>query len=189
MSSATVGRPCGSRIVVTTPRGLCSRRYVGCVGGASATPLTSTRSPSSTSVPNLVTTRPLTCTDPAAINSSACLREATPAFAKYLLSRTPSNTTSRKYARRAGYMLLRGLRHERHSQDVINFLNRWRECGVAGARRTRATSDPQRHVARSSKPSTFRYHPHRSRATSRALPWSPTARTLRWCASAPFCRG
>ena len=34
MSSATVGRPCGSRIVVTTPLGLCNRRYVDSGGGA-----------------------------------------------------------------------------------------------------------------------------------------------------------
>ena len=55
-------------------------------------PSTSTRSPASTSIPSLVTTRPLTRTAPLAISSSAPRRDATPACAKYLLSRIPAFT-------------------------------------------------------------------------------------------------
>ena len=44
-------RPCGSRIVVITPAGLCTTRYAVCSIGVIGVPLTSTLSPGATIVP------------------------------------------------------------------------------------------------------------------------------------------
>ena len=73
----TVGRPCGSRAVVTTPAGLCSRTWAS-GSGASGLPSSSTRSPVRTIVASSATC-PLTPTRPARISSSAPRRDATPA--------------------------------------------------------------------------------------------------------------
>src|SRR5205823_9527584 len=83
--STTVGRPCGSWAVVTTPAGLYSRTYVsGC--RSRGRPSSSTRSPRPTWVFSCAAS-PLTVTRPALISSSALRREATPARASHALRR------------------------------------------------------------------------------------------------------
>jgi hypothetical protein len=87
-SANTVGRPCGSCAVATTPGGLLSIRYTWRDGDGSGRPSTViTSRVGSACVPGSVTTRPLTATRPAAINRSAPRREATPASARILCTR------------------------------------------------------------------------------------------------------
>ena len=81
----TVGRPCGSLAVVTTPAGLCRSTYPSCCF-ATGSPSTSTTSRDSTNVFSSPGS-PLTRTRPALISSSAFRREATPARARYAFSR------------------------------------------------------------------------------------------------------
>ena len=82
----TVGRPCGSLAVVTTPAGLCRRTY--------ASACLSTRRPSTSTTSRAPTTvlsspgSPFTRTRPALMSSSAPRREATPARARNELRRT-----------------------------------------------------------------------------------------------------
>ena len=81
-SSATVGRPCVSRSVVTYPRGLWRRTYVCSSGSERRLPFNKTTSPSSAPDPRDAVT-PLTVTLPCRIYSSASRREQTPAAAMY----------------------------------------------------------------------------------------------------------
>src|SRR5947199_5197908 len=81
----TVGRPCGSRAVVTTPAGLCRRTYLS-RWRATSFPSTSTLSRAPTTVLGCPGS-PLTVTRPALISSSARRREATPARARNAFSR------------------------------------------------------------------------------------------------------
>jgi hypothetical protein len=87
-SANTVGRPCGSRAVATTPGGLLSIRYTWRDGDGSGRPSTVITSRlGSACAPGSSTTRPLTATRPAAISRSAPRREATPASARILCTR------------------------------------------------------------------------------------------------------
>ena len=87
-SANTVGRPCGSCAVATTPGGLLSIRYTWRDGDGSGRPSTViTSRAGSACAPGSATTRPLTATRPAAINRSAPRREATPASARILCTR------------------------------------------------------------------------------------------------------
>src|SRR5450432_110101 len=88
MRSRTVGRPSGSLIVETTPRGLWSTTYPP-LWRTTRVPSTSTRAAlGSTLVPSSVITRPSTRTRPAEMSSSAARRDATPAWARTFCSRT-----------------------------------------------------------------------------------------------------
>src|SRR5918992_1694793 len=84
----TVGRPCVSRAVETTPAGLLSA-WTSRGSGSTPRPSTATVLRSSTSRAGSVTVSPPTVTRPSAIRPSAARREATPAWARYLTRRTP----------------------------------------------------------------------------------------------------
>src|SRR5690242_3059976 len=84
--SSTVGRPCGSFAVVTTPAGLCSSTHA-CRSALTGRPSTHTSSPSPTLVPSSATV-PFTVTRASRISSSTARRDPTPAEARYRLSLT-----------------------------------------------------------------------------------------------------
>ncbi len=82
-------RPCGSRIVVTTPTGLFKQHIRALIRNLDdlaihLNPIAVLNQRARTRSRRL----PLTATRPLAMSSSACLREATPARARNLLSRT-----------------------------------------------------------------------------------------------------
>src|SRR5574340_881934 len=93
MYRPTVGRPCGSSRVVTTPAGLLSIRYHRRSGGSTRGPSTRTSSmPATILRPGVCSSSPFTPTRPARIISSAARRDATPARARYFWSRSGSPT-------------------------------------------------------------------------------------------------
>src|SRR5271165_3456377 len=88
--SATVRRPRGSDIAVSTLGGLLKARYTrpGLAGMRLPSTLITWRS-GSTRAPNRRTVSPSTSTRPAPMSSSQCLRLPTPASARTFCSRTP----------------------------------------------------------------------------------------------------
>src|SRR5690554_2866864 len=89
-TSKIVGRPSGSRVVVTTPAGLWKRNSrVRSTSGSGALS-TSTRSVAETLNAGELSTLPFTFTRPSAIIASASRREATPARARRLAIRSPA---------------------------------------------------------------------------------------------------
>ena len=96
-SCTTVGLPCVSRAVETTPAGLfsaCTSRG----SGSTRRPSSSTAFDSSTSRAGSVTTSPSTVTRPSRTISSAARREATPACARNLPSRMARGYAPRCYS-------------------------------------------------------------------------------------------
>src|SRR6185312_14539557 len=87
----TVRRPCGSRLVVTTPAGLWKRKSrVRSIAGIGV-PSSSILSRGPTLKAGEASTVPLTRTRPAAISASASRREDMPARASRLAMRSPSS--------------------------------------------------------------------------------------------------
>ena len=82
----TVRRPRGSSAVALNPFGLFSRTY-RLASGLIRVPPTFTESVVATLYPMAVTTSPLTCTAPVAINTSASRRVHTPESARYRFNR------------------------------------------------------------------------------------------------------
>src|SRR5919109_4254217 len=85
--STTVGRPCVSRAVDTTPAGLFSA-YTSRGSGSTGRPSTATSLPRSTSRAGSRTTSPATVTRPSPTSRSAARRDATPAWARNFARRT-----------------------------------------------------------------------------------------------------
>ncbi len=88
-ASNTVRRPSGSRFVVTSPRGLWNSHARVRSRCGIGTPSTRTSSPGPTITAGVSNWTPLTATRPAAIRASASRREATPARAMTLATRSP----------------------------------------------------------------------------------------------------
>ena len=86
--SNTVGRPCGSRAVVTSPRGLWKIHKRVRSRGGSGSPSIVMRSSAVTLTAGEASTSPLSVTRPSAIIASASRREAMPARAMTLAMRS-----------------------------------------------------------------------------------------------------
>ena len=86
------GRPWVSRIVVTTPAGLLTAKYLALGSRLSRTPRRLTMSCSTSTLSPSVATLPLTVTLPAAISSSPCRRDPSPALASALWRRSSATS-------------------------------------------------------------------------------------------------